>query len=652
MAQDIQQVDARLATARDAYERHAWREAFESLRELDAAGPLAGEDLQRLAEAAWFAGEPEAAVQARGRAYSTYLAEDDPCAAALMAVRVALDHFDRLEIAIGQGWLARAGRLLDGVSEPCAAHGWQAMVQVMFALDSGDLQEARELARRMQELGRQVGDEALQTIGLELEGIALVHQGEVEAGMALVDEATVSVVTGNLDPLCTGIIYCCTISVCRDLTDWERARQWTEEAERWCGDHGMSGFPGICRVHRAEVLGIRGSWADAEREARRAAEELARYDLNVKAEALYQVGEIRLRVGDLEGARQAFSESRDLGREPEPGLSLLRAAEGDLAGAHSSIRRSLEDSTGFQRLRRLPVAVDLALAAGAVDEAAAHVEELEHAASNTGKPALEGTAALARGRVALANGELREAASSLRRAIERWNRVGAPYEVARARMGLGEVLLAEGDEPGARFELEAARATFERLGALPDARRVDGLLGGAGVATASAGDRVTRTFVFTDIVGSTSLAEALGDQAWQELIRWHDQELRSHFARHGGAEVRQTGDGFFVAFPDAIAALDAAVAIQRALQAHRAEHGFSPSVRIGIHEAEATVRGHDFAGVGVHAAARIAALAEGGQILVSRDTLPASLRFPVGEGRTVELKGVSQPIEVVPVEWR
>ena len=174
------------------------------------------------------------------------------------------------------------------------------------------------------------------------------------------------------------------------------------------------------------------------------------------------------------------------------------------------------------------------------------------------------------------------ALARLRRAVELWHEIGAPYEIARARTALGEALRAEGDEDAASLEFEAAKSDFERLGALPDAKRVGQLLGQDEGIAARAGERVKRTFVFTDIVGSTPLAEALGDDAWQELIRWHDQSLRSVFNRYGGTEVRQTGDGFFVAFEDPSAAIEAAVGVQRSLAEHRRSHGFAPQVRIGL----------------------------------------------------------------------
>jgi class 3 adenylate cyclase len=230
--------------------------------------------------------------------------------------------------------------------------------------------------------------------------------------------------------------------------------------------------------------------------------------------------------------------------------------------------------------------------------------------------------------------------------------MGAPYEVARARTALGEAYRADGDEDAAQLEFESAKAAFERLGAMPDAKHVGELLGDDGGIAPRAGGRVRRTFVFTDIVGSTPLVEALGDDAWEELIRWHDQTFRAIFNRYGGTEVRQTGDGFFVAFDDASAAIEAAVAVQRSLADQRRDHGFAPQVRIGLHQAEASTRAMDFSGRGVHEAARIGSLATGGQILASLTTVQgAATRFPVSAPRSVALKGVSQPVDVVTVEW-
>lgn len=163
--------------------------------------------------------------------------------------------------------------------------------------------------------------------------------------------------------------------------------------------------------------------------------------------------------------------------------------------------------------------------------------------------------------------------------------------------------------------------------------------------------RVMKTFMFTDMVGSTALVEALGDEAWSTLLRWHDDTLRALFAAHQGAEVGDTGDGFFVGFDSPEAALACAVSIQRRLAEQRQAQGFAPQVRIGVHASEATQVAQNFRGKGVHEAARIAALAGGGEILASQVTVAGS-RYQVSPSRTVTLKGIVEPMEVVSIDWR
>ena len=650
-----QLVQDRVEQGREAYRRHAWHEAFDSLRIADSESALGPQDLGLLAESAWFAGDPDAATQARERAHKGFLEQGDRCRAAEHALQLAVDHFDRLETAIGNGWLGRARRLLEQTPSECDAHGWQAVSLSYIALRvTGHRAEALRQAKLAQDIGERLGNPALQAIALQQQGYALVGMGDIDDGMALIDESAVAAVSGELDPLTTGRIYCSTISVCRNLSDWRRAVQWTDEAERWCNREKVSGFPGICRVHRAEIMHFRGSWADAEREARRACEELGKYDIGLVGEARYEIGEVRLRVGDLPGARDAFRQAHELNREPEPGMSLLRLAQGDASGANTAIKRALvaAESHAFTQARLLPVAVEIGLAAGDLDSVTEQVAELGKIADSFRTTALTATAEYARGTLLLAQGDAATASAKLRHAAQLWNDLGAPYEVARTRTALGEAFRNEGDEDAARLELESAKAAFERLGALPDASHVGSLLGGDQGTAARAGERQRRTFVFTDIVGSTPLVEALGDEAWEELIRWHDQTLRAIFNRYGGMEVKQTGDGFFVAFDDPAAAVEAAVAVQRSLAEHRRDHGFAPQVRIGLHQADASTRALDFSGHGVHEAARIGSLAAGGQILASLTTLQhAGTRFPISTSRSVTLKGVSQPVEVATVEW-
>jgi class 3 adenylate cyclase len=228
-----------------------------------------------------------------------------------------------------------------------------------------------------------------------------------------------------------------------------------------------------------------------------------------------------------------------------------------------------------------------------------------------------------------------------------WSEIEVPYEAAQARELLASVYGDLGDQDAAELELTAARASFERIGAERAARRAAALLSRAG------GPRTAvRTFMFTDIVDSTRLVEMLGDEQWESLLAWHDRTLRQCFQARAGEEVKHEGDGFFVAFAEPDSALECACSIQRSLRDHRRDHGFAPRVRIGIHATEATDRGGDYVGRGVHTTARIAAAAGPGEIIASRKALEAAHdTFRVDDERPLEAKGLAQPITVATVDW-
>jgi class 3 adenylate cyclase len=645
-----------LEAGREAARRHLWRDAFELLNQADASDHLSPEDLEGLAEAAWWTGRLDDCIAARERAYAAFVDAGNDRAAARVAMDVGKDYFAKGASSVGGGWIKRADRLLVD-EEECGEHGWLARLHGVIAFEGmGDFDQALAHARRALEIANRFGDRDLQAVALHDQGRALVARGEVSEGLALLDEATVAAVAGELGPMATGIVYCNMISTCEQLADYRRAGEWTEASKRWCERQAIAGFPGICRVHRAEVLRLRGSWPEAEQEARRACDELQGFNLEAASAGFYEVGELRLRVGDLAAAEEAFRQAAELGREPQPGMALLRLAEGKLDAAVRCIERGLADeSHDLARARLLPTAVELRITSGDLDSARSGAEELEKVAEKYATTALQARAAAAQGRVELAEGSAAGAVRSLRNGLRLWREVDAPYEVARTRVALAQAHRAEGDEETAARELSSARSAFEQLGALPDERRVAELAGSDGRRTAPKPTevRATRTFMFTDIVGSTTLLEAIGDEAWGDLVRWHDNALRSLFARHQGQEVDHAGDGFFVAFGRPDDAVDCAVAIQRTLARHRREAGFAPQIRIGLHSAEAAASGSGYKGKGVHAAARIGSLAGAGEIVASESTLRAARKsFAASPRREVSVKGVSEPVHVVSLEWR
>jgi class 3 adenylate cyclase len=643
-----QVLDDSLEPGREAARKHAWRDAYELLQKADADGLLGAEDLEHLGEAAWWTSRLDEAIDLRERAYTAYVEAGEPRRAALLAMMISGDHAKKGAGSVAGGWLARATRLLADEPEGIE-HGHLALARGTAAVMMGQLEPAREELARAHELGTRFADRNLQAMAMVFQGTVLVMSGQVSEGLALLDEATAAAVSGELEPLTTGMVYCVTIHSCQTLGDCGRAAEWTTAANRWCDRLDVSGFPGACRVHRAEIMRLQGNWERAEEQAVQACDELGGYFNIITSAGFYEIGEIRRRRGDFAQAEEAYRKASELGHptSTEPGLALLRLAQGKTEAAAAAIKRELanDELDPLTRARLLPAQVEIALAAGELARARAAATELEeigdqYRVDGARTPNMEGTLQLALGQIRLAERDFEGAMSALKVARSTWERVGAPYETAQARMLLGIAYRGEGDEHSARDEIEAAKATFERLGAALDTQRAAELLGEAGTA---------RTFVFTDIVDSTKLLEALGEEKWQKLLKWHDKLLRERIEEAGGEVIKQTGDGYFAAFASPAAALDAAIAVQRALD----EEPIAPDVRIGVHSGTALHReDDDYTGQGVHMAARIGALAGGAEILVSTESLDGATRFRVSERRPETLKGFSEPIELAAVDWR
>jgi class 3 adenylate cyclase len=647
-------LDNALDAGRDAVRRHAWREAFDQLTAADQVATLNADDLEGLAEAAWWSGRADACISARERAYSLHLEAGRRRRAALLALLLAKLQFEQRASAVGTAWLNSAQRLLAD-EPPGVEHGYLARLQTVIALEADfDYERALALAAQTVEIGTRFGDHDLMALGLQDQGRTLVARGQVSEGMALLDEAAVAALSGELQPMTTGIIYCNLIGTCEGMADYTRAREWTDAAGRWCERKSISAFPGLCRVHRAEITRLRGAWQQAELEARGAYEELRGFMVPYAAEALYVIGETRLCRGDLVEARDAFRQAHELGREPNPGLALLRLAEGDVGAAAAAIKRGLAaERQPLPRARLLPAQVTIALAAGDRATAAAAATELESISSTYATAALKAQALTARAAVSVGEGNPESAVRDFCAALVLWRDIEAPYEEARTRVALGGAYQAGGDPEGCVLELRAAQAAFARLGAALDSRHVTELLAEAGDTTAqpAVGDPATRTFMFTDIVKSTELVAAMGDDAWNEVLRWHDHTMRGLIARHAGEEIDHAGDGFFASFEQAERAIECAVQIQRTLAEHRRNHGFAPQVRIGLHQTAAIRVGQAYRGKGVHEAARIGAAAEAGEVLASWHTAQPC-KFALSEPREVNLKGIAEPIQVVSVTWK
>jgi class 3 adenylate cyclase len=649
----IEQLDgsADLAAAHDALEGHRWQEAFDLLTRADRDGGLGPSDLEALAQAAWFTAQPDLAVEARERAFKAYLVSGNRSRAAKVAFELNREYDRKQKFSIASAWAARGEHVLEGEPQG-SAYGYQALSKSLAAERISDVETAIKFAGKAVDIGAQFSDADIRAWGLLQQGQLLIAGGRNDEGFSLLEEATIAGVNGELNPFIAGVAYCSMIASCRDTTDYRRASEWTEATHRWCERQSINGFPGICRVHRAEIVALQGALDRAEQELLQAMTELATYDATPpRADGFYALGEIRLRLGDLVKAEEALRQAHSLGRIPQPALALIRLSEGKVTAAYGAIRSALSETPDrWARARMLPAQVEIAIAAHDLATARASAEELGEMSAAYDSPALRASKHDSWGRVYIAEGDADGARRELQSGIAGWREVGAPYELARDRALLASVLQQLGRDDEADLELEAAKAEFHRLGAVRDEAAADEAI--RAVAKRKATPSIAhKTFMFTDIVGSTNIAAAIGDEAWEHLLRWHDDTLRAVFVDHGGEVVNSTGDGFFVAFDSTSAAISCATAVQRALAEQRRTHGFAPAVRIGVHSAVATRRGSDYSGKEVHVAARIAALARGGEILASAATASLADTRPMSEPRSVSLQGVSGNVNIVSIGW-
>ncbi len=642
-----------LVGARTASEQHRWAQAYEAFTAADAAQSLTGPDLERLAEAAFFVAQPDMQIAAKERAFKVYEAEGNTTRAAYLAINIAREYGYAGKGAIANVWVKRAERII-GVEGDTPVHGYLALVHSEGAHSAGDLERATQFAEQAIAISEGAIDPDLRAFALSNMGWLKIANGDASDGVALMEEASLSAVNGELTPFTTGITACRVIGACWNLTDYRRASEWIEATERYCERQSLSGFPGICRIHRAEVAAVGGAWDRAESELQRATIELEAFRATPpQADGYYALGEIRRLKGDFDGAEAALREAHARGRSPQPALALIRLSQGQVKGAARAIDAALAEPTAsrWERGRLLPAKVEVAIAIGDIDGARRAAEELSSTVDGYPSPALEATRHVVCAQVALADERPAEAVAELRFGINGWRDVGAPYEIARARVVLARALRALGDDDGAELERRAAADEFSRLGARLDLEALERETRDL-EARAAGPTTARRTFLFTDIVGSTQLAESMGDAAWEGLLRWHDDTVRGIIGRHHGEIVKSTGDGFFAAFEGARPAIDAAVAIQRALRDQRASNGITVRVRIGVHTADANLRAADYSGRGVHIAARVCAVAGAGEILATADTLAEVADVVVAAPPTLTaLKGIAEPVALASIAW-
>jgi DNA-binding CsgD family transcriptional regulator/tetratricopeptide (TPR) repeat protein len=466
-----------LRRGRRAYAQRAWGDAFELLSLSDHAVPLSAEDLELLATAAYMLGRPDD-LSGLERAYHLYLDAGEPLRAARCAGWAGTHLALRGELGRATGWLGRAQRLVERDGRDCVERGYLLFPRMFEQEATGDYEAAAATAAHAAEIGERFGDADLFALAAQSRGILLVGLGRVAEGLGLMDEAMLAVTAGELSPIVSGMVYCGVIVGCKHAYELRRAREWTASLTEWCEEQpDLVSFTGTCLVHRAEILQLQGSWRDALEEARRAEDRCAQaMNQRTAAQARHQQGEVHRLRGELAAAERAYRDASRGGWEPQPGLALLRLAQGNGDAAAATIRRALGETLGGpKRLALLPAYIEIMVAVGELEEARAASYELEAISKGFQSDMLGGTVAYARGAVELAAGNAQAALVALREAWHVWQELEAPYEAARTRVLIGLACRALGDDDTAALELEAARDVFVELEAGPDVARVGSL---------------------------------------------------------------------------------------------------------------------------------------------------------------------------------
>ncbi len=451
-----------------AFDRRKWADAYEYLAAAARKGSLEPQALETLSIAAYLVGRSDESVDVLGRTHREYLERDDPVSAARCAFWVGFQLTMRGERARGGGWLARAERLLDTCAEDCEERGFVLLPRGLRLLAQGNADAAYETFLEAGQVGERFGSRDLVALSRLGRGQSLIRSGAVDDGVALLDEAMAAVDAGGLGPVAVGTIYCAVIEACYEIFDLGRAKEWTAALSDWCASQPeIVPFRGECLVRRSQILRLQGEWPDALEEARRAGRLLTdpRNEPGAGA-AFYEQAELHRLRGELREAEKAYREASRRGHSPQPGLALLRLAQGRVKDADAAIRRLVkEEATPAEKSKLLPACVEITLAADDLEAAREASEMLSETAASLDAPLLRAQAGTARGAVHLAEGDARAALPELRTARTIWEALDTPYEAARAKILMARAFRELGDEDTAKMETEAALRVLERLGA-------------------------------------------------------------------------------------------------------------------------------------------------------------------------------------------
>src|SRR5918993_1781451 len=465
-----------LDRGRAAYQAHRWSEAIAELGTAEHDDAVAPQDLEQFATALFLVGRGAEGVDALTRAHEAYLGADDPSGAIRCAAWLGMELMSLGDRARSAGWFARAQRLVEVDPAAGPGQGFLLIPEALGALYAGDGARAADAFERAAVFAHRFGDPDLIALSHLGQGQAKIMIGDPEAGLLMLDEIMVAVTAGETSPLPSGIVYCAVLQCCRLAFDLRRAHEWTRALDHWCEARpDMVAFSGQCQAHRAALFVLHGAWSDALAAAASAQERSARGDRDGHFSAWYQNGEVHRLLGELDVAEASYEQAAQTGFQPQPGLAMLRLAQGRTKLAQSLIRAAIDSADPAERRWMLPAVVEIELAAGDLPAARKVADELG-ALSTSSMPMTQAIAGQAEAAVRLDEGDASGALRAARRAWAHWRDLDVPYEAARCRVLAARACRALGDEPSAAMELDAARAVFAELGARHDLHSTEALI--------------------------------------------------------------------------------------------------------------------------------------------------------------------------------
>jgi DNA-binding CsgD family transcriptional regulator len=450
---------------RRAYAASDWSRALEQLSAARAEAPLAPEDVEAMARAAWWLARVPESLALAEEAFRGYCDTGRDDEAAMSALQLGLLWATRGDVTIGNAWVHRGRRILAGL-DPGPTHAYLAYLDAMMAMMAGDAPRWDDEIRRLTDLSRRFPEPAVECLSLVVRGLAELRRQQSAEGFALLDEAMLPVLAGRLPAEWAGDVYCTVIHMCHELADFRRMEDWTHATEQWCRQFGNEAiYTGICRVHRLELRSVRGEWTDAEESIQRECADLAGGNPWVAGEGFYQLGELRRWRGDSAGAHEAYELARASGIDPQPGAALLLLARRDPAAARASLEASFAGRDAVARVRLLRAMVEVTLACGDASAAQRAADELRAAAARFGSPGFAAWSAHADGMLGLAAGEPEVALTALRRAEAAFRADRQPYELARVLLLEARAFEAMADAASAAAASARGRDILNRLGA-------------------------------------------------------------------------------------------------------------------------------------------------------------------------------------------